>query len=120
MNSLSVGKTGEDAALQYLLKQGYSIISRNYRTRYGEIDIIASIRDTIVFVEVKSRENTLYGEPYEAVTFRKKSHLKRAIQQYVSNNKLTSKLRCDVISILLHKEVIKELKHFENIEVFVL
>ena len=70
-NRQSLGKHGEDVAAQFLTHLGYSIIERNFRIRYGEIDIIAKDGGILVFVEVKTRIGRAYGLPEEAVTARK-------------------------------------------------
>lgn len=64
------GKTGEDMATEYLLKKGYMIICRNFRCFQGEIDIVARDNDYLVFIEVKTRTSTKYGEAREAVRWR--------------------------------------------------
>ena len=69
------GDRGERAAEKYLKRQGYRIISRNYSTPWGEIDIVALDGTTIVFVEVKTRQSIAAGHPFEAVTHEKQSKL---------------------------------------------
>ena len=72
MNQKQVeGKAGEDIATQYLIKQEYTIICRNFRCLQGEIDIIAIDEKTLVFIEVKTRTSTKFGEPKEAVRRKK-------------------------------------------------
>ena len=66
-HNIIVGKNGENIACKYLEQIGYKIITRNYRNKYGEIDIIAKENDNYVFVEVKSRNTNKYGNPAEAV-----------------------------------------------------
>lgn len=120
MSSLqSVGKKGEKMALDFLRRTGYSIHETNYRTRLGEIDIIAEKKGIIVFIEVKTRIGDKKGKPYEAITSHKIRHLQKAIQFYI--NKKKSKMgamRIDVISIELNPdESIRNLKHFENLDI---
>jgi putative endonuclease len=64
----SPGAWGEDLALRYLIQHGYTLLDRNYRTRRGEIDLIVRKDDILVFVEVKLRRQTAFGDPLEAVT----------------------------------------------------
>lgn len=71
------GKTGEDISTEYLEKNGYQIIERNFRCNQGEIDIIAIQKNEIIFIEVKTRSNAHYGLPAEAVNIPKKKHLKK-------------------------------------------
>lgn len=111
----SLGSQGEAIALDHLLKQGYSLLYKNFRTRYGEIDLIVKKNNLTVFVEVKTRANTLKGEPYEAITYRKRLHMVK-VAKYFLLNKNTTKLRFDAISITLNGEK-KDIKHFENIPV---
>ena len=94
------GDWGEDAATLFLKNHGYKIIQRNYRTRRGEIDIIAVDGETTVFIEVKSRKSRNYGAPYEAVTQRKQQQILRVAQQYlVKNGGLDQSIRFDVVSV---------------------
>ncbi|HDH53078.1 MAG TPA: YraN family protein, partial [Nitrospirae bacterium] len=64
---MRLGQKGEELAVKYLRKKGYKIIKQNYKTKIGEIDIIANDGGTLVFVEVKTRESIAYGMPFEAV-----------------------------------------------------
>lgn len=117
MSHLSdLGKRGEAIAVEYLQDKGYHIIDANFRTRAGEIDIIAQEKEKYVFFEVKTRKGDLKGKPYEAVTFRKIKHLQAAIKYYIVQNRLVDKpLRIDVISIELKSDgSIARLRHFEN------
>lgn len=113
-----IGKLGEKKAVDYLRKK-FNIIATNYRTKGGEIDIIAEKGETIIFVEVKSRTSDLKGKPYEAVNSFKIKHLQKAINYYLSQNKLYSfPCRIDVVSIEFAPNLtIKKFQHFENIEI---
>lgn len=100
--NLSVGRLGETKASAYLESFGFRILHRNYRTKVGEIDIVAKRDHIIYFFEVKTRKSVMYGQPYEAVTHFKQIHMKRAAQWYVLQNKLEkSKLKLAVISVLI-------------------
>lgn len=83
MEPKGVGKLGEEVAVRLLESRGYNILCRNYRTRYGEIDIVAEGPDAIAFVEVKTRRSTAFGQPFESVTYRKKRHLVAAARRYM-------------------------------------
>lgn len=97
-----LGKTGEDAAAQYLTKKGYRILHRNYRTRLGEIDIIAQDGETVVFVEVKSRRGNQFGSPEEAVGEKKIQRLQRCGELFLSGKEFDHlPARIDVISVLV-------------------
>ena len=97
-----LGKAGEERAALYLKRQcGYRILQRNYRTRLGEIDIIARDCDTIVFVEVKTRRSLCYGYPAEAVAQHKQFKLKITAQSYMSRYRLWDvPCRFDVIEVM--------------------
>lgn len=97
-----LGTIGENLAADALCKQGYTILVRNYRCRYGEIDIIGKIRGSLVFIEVKTRRSQLYGLPEEAVTARKQRQIVKCAQQYLAENNLfDSDCRFDVVSVIL-------------------
>ena len=96
----NLGKTGEEIAEIYLIKNGYKILERNFSCRQGEIDIIARDIKEIVFVEVKTRTNKKYGEPIDSITYYKKKHLIKSIQFYLYLKKLDNAfIRIDIIEI---------------------
>ncbi|MFP4015898.1 MAG: YraN family protein [Halanaerobiales bacterium] len=113
MNKRELGEFGEDKAAEYLKKQGYTIIKRNFKYARAEVDIIASRGEFLVFVEVKLRRNLNYGLPQSAVDFRKQNKIRKAARFYLMNNKSDKKIRFDVISIQI-KDSKGQLKHFEN------
>jgi len=95
------GDRGEEIALRHLLAGGYELVERNYRTRYGEIDLILHHGDCLVFVEVKLRRGTAFGEPVEAVTPRKQHTIRSIAEQYIAERELEfEEVRFDVIGIL--------------------
>ena len=106
MSNAEIGRIGEDIATKYLKRHGYKVIDRNFRSkRWGEIDIVATKDDVLVFVEVKTREGTKHGEPVEAVTPFKLGALKRAGQYYkMEHPEAPEALRIDVVSIILDPE----------------
>lgn len=104
----SSGAWGEDLALRYLTRRGYTLVERNYRTRYGEIDLILRQGDALVFVEVKLRRGTGFGDPVEAVTPRKQSAIRSLATQYLSDRDPDFEtLRFDVIGILASENRIR-------------
>jgi putative endonuclease len=113
----NLGIFGENLASSYLQEKGYTIIERNFKARYGEIDIIAKIHDLIVFVEVKTRTGNQFGLPEEAVTKRKIHEVVQTAQYYCLLHKDTPKAqRIDVIAILLSRDrSVMDIKHIENI-----
>ncbi|MGI6066594.1 MAG: YraN family protein [Bacillota bacterium] len=79
-----LGKLGEDIAAQELLRRGYRVIKRNYRSRLGEIDIIAEQQETLVFVEVKAKTDISFGLPQENVGRRKQAKIRKVAQCYLA------------------------------------
>lgn len=99
-DNIPVGQQGETLACQYLSRQGYRIIARNYRTRLGEIDIVAEARGTLVFVEVKTRRGHQCGHPFEAVTPAKWRQISKAALQYLAETgREGQEARFDVVAI---------------------
>ncbi|MBF0506248.1 MAG: YraN family protein [Nitrospirae bacterium] len=105
-----VGRKGEDAAADYLSGIGHKILHRNYRTPLGEADIITSDKDVLVFVEVKARTGTAFGEPFEAVNSRKQHKLKKIALYYLKLLKAERPVRFDVVSIISRNGK-NEIKH---------
>ena len=94
------GKFGEVKAQEYLEKLGYTIICKNFRCMQGEIDIIAKDEKELVFIEVKTRKDTKYGEAREAVDTKKQKHIYEAAKYYLYKNKLEEAyVRIDVIEV---------------------
>ncbi len=100
-----LGQEGEDQAAKYLVRQGYKILERNYRTRVGEIDLIALHDGEVVFVEVKTRTTTAYGAPELAVNPQKQRRMIKAALAYIKNRKLHQvPCRFDVVAINAAKD----------------
>ncbi len=97
---MSLGKEGEELAVRFLKKKGYRVIEKNYRTPFGEIDIIAKDKDAIVFIEVKTREGTDFGQPFEAVNIHKRQKIAKVALSYLKRFKEEPRCRFDVVSIL--------------------
>lgn len=95
------GDRGEAAALSYLAGKGYELLEKNYRTRYGEIDLVLRDGASLVFVEVKLRRGTGFGDPLEAVTPRKQAGVRSLAEQYLAERGVEfEELRFDVVGIL--------------------
>lgn len=113
------GHYGEDIACNYLQKTGWKILERNYRySRYAEIDIIAKDKNTIVFVEVKTRTTSHFGHPFEAVNTHKLENITKAGLSYLKiTDEKYKNYRIDLISILLKDGSSKEpsIEHLKNI-----
>ena len=97
-----LGRIAEDHAARYLRSKGYRVVERNYRTRRGEIDIIAEHRKTLVFVEVKSRTSTDDFDPRDSVTPGKQHHIMLAAAAYLRNRDRTT--RFDVVEVEITPE----------------
>lgn len=94
------GRQGEERAEALLKKRGYRIIERNYRSRYGEIDLVAMDGETIVFVEVKTRTSDAFGSPKCGVDSRKQRHMTLASNAYLIERGISDAyLRFDVVSL---------------------
>ncbi len=101
MNKTRIGTDGEAAARDFLMGRGAEILASNVRIANAEIDIIAQFGDVIAFVEVKTRKNTRYGRPAEAVTAQKRRQIIRAATAYAAENGLTDvPMRFDVVEIM--------------------
>lgn len=97
----SFGTQGEDAAADYLCRQGYRILKRNYRLALGEVDIVALRDECVVFVEVKTREGEFYGDPFEAVHVKKQNTIRKMAECFLAFAGLEDfDVRFDVISVL--------------------
>ena len=95
------GKVGENIAVEYLKKKKYKINEVNYKNKLGEIDIIASYKKTLIFIEVKRRSTLKYGRPSEAVDKRKQEKIRNIAQLYLIKNKINEvDCRFDVIEVI--------------------
>jgi putative endonuclease len=98
----ALGKSGEDLACDELLRRGYAIVDRRYRTRAGEIDVVARDGSALVFVEVKTRRSTRCGIPVEAVTLRKRRQIVLMASDYLARRRPRARsCRFDVVSITI-------------------
>jgi putative endonuclease len=94
------GKDSETLAVDFLKKQGYKILETNYKTKLGEIDIIAKDRDTLAFIEVKARHSDRFGMPKYAITSQKKKKISLTALWYLkSTRQFNQKARFDVVGI---------------------
>lgn len=110
-NNVLKGKTGEDIAAKYLKSLGYQIIERNFRTEVGEIDIIAAGEEYLIFIEVKTRKNTLLGYPPKRSTHSNKK-ITQVASQYINKYDLyDTDVRFDVIEVFIDD---KKLNHIKN------
>lgn len=98
------GLWGEAQAAVYLRKRGYQILAHGYRCRFGEIDLIARKDNVLCFVEVKTRADTEYGLPREAVTAQKQEKLRKTALFYMSANEMEVPARFDVAEVYTDKK----------------
>jgi putative endonuclease len=111
-----LGKIGESLAVKFLEQKGYQIINQNYRSTWGEIDIVAQDEEVLAFVEVKTRRSLKFGVPQLAVTNSKQQKISKAALEYLQENNLFDYVcRFDVISIVLPPEPSEPIiEHLEN------
>ena len=108
-----LGKKGEQLAVDYLLLKGYDIVERNYRFDKAEVDIIASLKDTLAIVEVKTRSTTDFGNPQDFVKPKQIQRLVKAVDEYVNVNGLDVEVRFDIIAIVKKGKAF-DIEHLEN------
>jgi putative endonuclease len=108
----ALGAAGEDAACIFLEGEGFQVVERNWRTRAGEIDVIATRAGLIVFAEVKARTSAAFGEPEESVTPVKARRIRMLAADYLSQSDRGGDVRFDVIAVMLDPEgKVRELRH---------
>lgn len=116
MNTKQIGAFGEQAAAEYLEDMDYEILERNYLMKFGEIDIIARQGSCIVFVEVKTRRNNLFGEPSEYVNYKKQRAVKLVAAAYT--DVVNNEIRFDVIEVFYSERggrlEVNNINHIEN------
>jgi putative endonuclease len=118
MNTRDKGKLGEQIALKYLLKNNYHLVTKNFYTRFGEIDIIALDKklNELVFIEVKARNSDYYGYPEDAIDYYKFNKLTKTAQLYLARYNINSAYRFDCLSLELNPiKRLARVRHFINI-----
>jgi putative endonuclease len=108
------GRRGEQVAEEFLRARGYVILARNYRVSFGEVDIIAQDRQTLVFVEVRTHTGEAFGDPLASVNVRKQRQIAKAAWHYLARNGLLEReARFDVVGIRWENEQAR-LTHIKN------
>ncbi|MFY7899225.1 MAG: YraN family protein [Chitinophagaceae bacterium] len=115
MNSKQIGEKGESIAVDYLIEKGFIVIEKNWRFKHLEIDIIASLKNTLHFVEVKTRTNQLFGHPEESISELKMNRLKRAAEAYLIQQPQWEFIQFDVVAITLHANEVADLLFIEDV-----
>ncbi len=117
MKPLPLGRLGESLAGAFLKNKGYTILEKNWRTPYGEIDLVARQAEAVVFVEVKTRSSPALGPPEISITPRKAGHMRSAAEYYIQQHpNLHADWRIDLITIQLQPGQAPALiDHFENV-----
>ncbi len=115
MNHIELGKQGEERAAAYLESKKFTVLDRNYRFMRAEVDIVAATEREIVFVEVKTRSNTAFGEPEEHVDNAKKRQLFKVAEAWLHERRMEgSPVRFDVIAILRPGRPDEKINHIEG------
>lgn len=109
----NLGKKGEILAVEFLEKNNYQILERNYRFDKAEVDIIAQTSNILAIVEVKTRSSSEFGNPEEFVKPKQIKNLVKAVDEYVTLNNLDLEVRFDIIAIIKNKDELK-IEHLEN------
>lgn len=120
--NLPKGRYGEEVGKDYLCKKGYSLLARNYRMRYGEIDLIFLDEDEIIFVEVKAKVGEDFGTPEEMVDKRKINQIQKTAQSFLVTRadlaRKYEKYRIDVVAIVFNGiGGVDRIDHYENVEI---
>ena len=120
-NRISLGQHGEDLAVAYLTRQGYEIVARNWRTRAGELDIVARDGEWLVFVEVRTRRRSgrsqtpSLGTPEESVTLAKQTRLVAMAERYLFEHPWNGRFRIDLIALEIHPNgSVARLNHLQD------
>lgn len=111
-DTTETGSKGENMAAEYLQQKGFEIVARNYRHRRAEIDLIVKRDNWILFVEVKTRSSSDYGEPEDFVDDLKARKIFEAAEEFIFSTDWQGHVRFDVVSVKLGAE--KEIVHFED------
>jgi putative endonuclease len=111
-DKIEIGRQGENLAAEFLMKKGWKIVNRNYRHGKGEIDLIVRRDDWTIFVEVKTRSSTAYGEPEDFVDVFQMRKIYDAAEEFIFSTDWQGHVRFDVVSIKLGSP--PEIEHFED------
>lgn len=110
-----LGKWGEELAAKYLEGQGYEILERDWKSGHHDLDIVARNEKVLAIVEVKTRRNRLFGDPEEAIDYKKRLSLQSAINHYVKSRPIKAPVRFDVITIVGTIGSTPEIDHIKDV-----
>ncbi|MCU0356246.1 MAG: YraN family protein [Cyclobacteriaceae bacterium] len=108
----TIGKMGEEMAARFMEEMGFQVVARNYRHKHAEIDLIVHRDNWLIFVEVKTRSSTTYGEPETFVDFKKGRKIMEAAEEYIFTTNWRGHIRFDIVSVKLGNP--PEIRHFED------
>ncbi|QRR02938.1 YraN family protein [Dyadobacter sandarakinus] len=108
------GSWGERKAEEYLIRKGFAVLEKNYRYKHSEIDLIVTVSDMLIFVEVKTRSGTAFGMPEEFVNAGKAGLVKKAAEYYIYDKDWQQDVRFDIVSVLVLPDGQTEIYHIED------
>jgi putative endonuclease len=113
----SIGRLGESIAADYLVENGYTILERNWRSPYGEVDLITLKAGRLAFIEVKTRSNTSLGPPEISITPRKQRHMRESAEYYIQQHPEAAAEWCiDLVTVQILGETNPPMiDYFENV-----
>ncbi len=109
-----LGRAGEEVAVSYLIEKGFIILERNWRYGRAELDIIALDKETMVFVEVKTRSDDIFERPENAVNTRKRNQMIKAAIGYLHKSRHEKAIRFDIVSVILRGGSMNQIDHFKD------
>jgi putative endonuclease len=111
-DKMKTGNKGEELATTFLAAKGYEIVTRNYRYKHAEIDLIVKKDDCLIFVEVKTRTSSSFGEPEAFVTDKKAAKVMEGAEQYMIETNWHGSIRFDIVSVKIGNTT--RVEHFED------
>jgi putative endonuclease len=111
-DKIKTGTKGETLAADFLKKKGFEIVARNYRFKHAEIDLIIKRENWLIFVEVKTRSSTSFGEPEDFVDENKSRKIFEAAEEYIFSTNWLGHIRFDIVSVKLGAQI--AIEHFED------
>jgi len=113
-NRKNIGNKGEELATNFLYANGYNVLHRNYRIGRAEVDIIAENNSTLIFFEVKTRKNNIFGYPEEFVSEAQQERIHYVAEEYAIENNWNGEIRFDILAIIWDRISEPNIEHFED------